>query len=148
MFRNPITVSFIFLLVLSGCATSGQTTLLGLGLGSLVGGAIGSLADAGKNGRLRAQNIFMGSSIGGAAAATSAFLLHPKDDKKEEMASFADKTNALMKPPAPLGATVDHPLLVPPRVETRYLDDQVKGNTFIPGHLEFQLVQPGQWSRE
>lgn len=148
MFRFIELLTICALLLVQGCATSGQTTLLGLGIGSLAGGTIGALVDAGPKDRLRGQNLFCGSSIGGLLGASGAYLLHPNDSKRAEIADMASQTNALMKPKQQAIDSADHPLVVPPQVETRYVDDQVKGNTFVPGHLEFQIVQPGQWNKE
>jgi hypothetical protein len=148
MFKILKPLSVFTLIFISGCATSGQTTLLGLGVGSLVGGAFGAAMDGGPRARLRPQNIFMGSALGGVLAATTAFFLHPDPEKKTEMADIAAKTNELMRPKKAVPEATEQPLLVPPKVETRYIDDQVKGSTFVPGHLEFQITQPSQWSRE
>lgn len=136
------------LLLVSACATNGQTTLVGMGVGTLVGGIVGALADASPKGRLRGQSMFCGSTIGGLVGAGAGYLFHPNDPKKAEMAEAASQANALINPKAKPPQTIDHPLVVPPQVETRYVDDQVKGNTFVPGHLEFQMIQPGQWNKE
>jgi hypothetical protein len=148
MFKMLKLMPALALIFISGCAASGQTTLLGLGVGSLVGGAVGAAMDGGPRDRLRPQNIYLGSAIGGILAATTAFLFHPDPEKKTEMADIAAKTNELMRPKKAVPEATEQPLLVPPKVETRYIDDQVKGSTFVPGHLEFQITQPSQWSRE
>ena len=43
--------------------------------------------------------------------------------------------------------TSREPILIPPRVEARYVEDQVRGGTFIPGHVEYQIIEPAKWSK-
>ena len=39
------------------------------------------------------------------------------------------------------------PTLLPPRVEARFVDEQVRGNVFVPAHLEYIIVEPARWSK-
>lgn len=106
------------------------------------------MLDAGPNGRARVQNTFTGATIGSLLGAGSGYLIHEKSGKKESLppAQFQD-SRTRQTPPAPVGLDRE-PVFVPPKVESRYIDDQVRGNTFVPGHLEYQIVEPGRWERK
>jgi len=138
----------ITILSISGCATSGQTTLLGLGIGTVVGGSMGALAPSGPKGRLRSRNTFIGTTIGAIVGAAIAYIVRPKEEKSTEKAELISdkKTMDLFRPK--YTGDKNEPTLLEPRVETRYIDDQVRGNVFVPGHLEYQIVEPAQWRKE
>jgi hypothetical protein len=38
------------------------------------------------------------------------------------------------------------PNLVPAKVEVRFVEDQVKGNVFVPAHFEYVILEPARWS--
>ena len=131
---------------LSGCATPGGTTFLGSLVGSVVGASIGALADGGPKGRGRTRNIFIGATFGAAIGATTGFIAERKSEKKSteplDTATTArpDLTTVLPSDSAP-------PILVPPRVDSYFVDDQIRGNVFVPGHLEYQIKEPARWTK-
>ncbi len=50
------------------------------------------------------------------------------------------------RPTQPYTGEPGQPVLVPPKVDARFVDDQVRGNVFVPGHFEYQ-VRPARWKR-
>lgn len=131
---------------LSGCATPGGTTFLGTMVGSVVGASVGALADGGPKGRGRTRNIFIGATIGAAIGATTGFFTEPKTDRKNP-APF----ETLKEPRTDLTAILPNdsapPILVPPRVDSYFVDDQIRGNVFVPGHMEYQIKEPARWTK-
>lgn len=135
-------------LACAGCASSGGTTMIGLASGAAAGGAIGVATDQSRRGRYQAQNGAIGAAVGGIVGAFVAFLAHPKDSKQAPEEAPTKMIPGTQIPEYSKNAPQGAPVLAPAQVETRYIDDQVRGNTFIPGHLEYQIVQPSQWSHE
>lgn len=131
-----------------GCASSGGTTLIGLAAGAATGGTIGAATDQSRRGRQQFQNASIGAAVGGALGAFIAFLVHPRDAKEVTEPPVPKMIPGTQIPDSAQTAPTEAPVLTPAQVETRYVDDQVRGNTFVPGHLEYQIVQPSQWSRE
>jgi len=142
------TVAMLALgLVLSACATGGKSTLLGAGVGSGLGAGIGALADPGPKGRDRIRNVFIGAAAGGLLGAGAGYLAHGVVEKHEGEAYEKGKKDG-EKTPAPIYAgNGAEPVLTPARVESRYVDDQIRGNVFVPAHFEYMIVEPARWRR-
>ena len=46
-----------------------------------------------------------------------------------------------------VNANLGKPTLIPAKVESRFVDDQVRGNVFVPAHVEYIIVEPARWTR-
>ena len=131
---------------LTGCASQGRSTMLGSGIGALIGGGVGAIADGGEEGKSRIRNVFIGSTIGGLAGTAAGLLSHEliENREKEAYEKGAKEENkrqntSYSKPKVPT--------LKQPKVESRYIDDQVKGNVFVPGHYEFYISESARWEK-
>jgi hypothetical protein len=131
---------------LAGCSTNGHSTLTGLGIGALSGASVGLAIDPGPKARYRTQNIGIGVATGAIVGAITGFLFH-RNDKNTTQPKLLDGPSALDTANNPATSPLFQPELTQPKVETRFIDDQVKGSTFVPGHLEYQIVEPSKWNR-
>ncbi len=128
------------------CSTTGRTTLLGMGLGLATGAAIGTAADAGPKARYRTQNVAIGSAIGSVLGAIVAFLFHPNEAQRPISGTNVPAPAAISDPLTQPNGLTTPPIMTPPKVETHFVDDEVVGNKFIPGHFEYQIVEPPKWN--
>ena len=141
---------FLFYLVVAcsvlRCASPGGITFLGGASGAAVGAGIGLLPDAGPRGKGRAQNVFAGSTIGALLGAGIGFLIKQNAAKKSQ-ASIEKTRDPLVNATRPYPSEPGAPVLVPPRVDGYFVDDQIRGNIFVPGHFEYQIKEPARWTR-
>lgn len=144
--NNKILIAVAALgLMVQGCASTGRATLLGAGIGATAGSGVGMLADPGKKGQNRARNVIIGGALGGLLGAGAGYVTQELVEKGQNEAYARGKEDAQKKS----GGTsaTGTPVLIPPRVESRFVDDVVKGSTFVPAHVEYQIVEPARWSR-
>ena len=131
---------------LSACATGGKSTLLGTGVGAGVGAGIGALADPGPKGEGRIRNVFIGAAAGSLIGAGAGYLGHELVESKEKAAYEKGKKDS-EKSQSVSDSGSAAPVLLPPRVESRFVEEQVRGNVFVPAHFEYVIVEPARWSR-
>lgn len=127
-----------------GCATNGHSTLLGMGLGAVSGATAGYALDSGPNARYMPQNVGIGTAVGAVVGAVAGFLTHQLCKPTPALANPAPAMPQHLT--SNLASGVTQPLLTTPKVETRYVEDQVKGDTYVPGHMEYKIVEPSQWN--
>lgn len=132
-------------LSLTACATSTKSILLGAGSGAAAGGAIGALVDPGPRGQGRIKNAFVGAAAGAALGGAAGMLIHDSIDAKESAAREKGKSDGMLKA-IQGGANGAPPNLVPAKVEVRFVEDQIKGNVFVPAHFEYVILEPARWS--
>jgi hypothetical protein len=139
-------IAIVMVGFLAGCATTGKSVGAGALVGAGVGAGAGLLADPGDQGQNRIRNVFIGSAIGGALGAGVGYVAdrYVKDEKDESYRKGkVDKEKEIS---GRLDSTsVNQPRLIPAKTEARWVPDQVRGNTFIPGHFEFQIVEGARW---
>ena len=131
--------------LLSSCASPGGPTLMGTLIGAMAGTGMGFVADAGPQGKGRSQNVFAGATIGALIGVGVGFGIE-QVLKKPAPELAKDKLQAPSSM-APRSTEAGLPTLIPPRVEGQFVDDQVRGNTFVPGHFEYQIKEPAKWGR-
>lgn len=113
---NKLYSSILVAVVLcTACACAGKTKAPSAD----PSGTISALTDPGPKGRGRIRAVYVGSL--------------PEVEPPAQKAQAA--TNA----------STSKPVLVPARVEARFVDDEVRGNVFIPAHFEFVLVEPAHF---
>ena len=145
--RIMIGISVLGMLFGSGCATSGKSTLFGSGLGAGLGAGIGAMVDPGKKGKDRIRNVFIGAAAGSLAGAASAYFGHGVVEGREKSAFEKGKKEGEISAGGAEAGAQGAPILVPPRIESRFVDEQIRGNVFIPAHFEYVIVEPARWSR-
>ena len=137
---------FFFLpVILSSCATSEKGTLMGAGLGAGMGAGIGALASPGPKGEGRIRNVFIGAAAGSLVGAGVGYLTHEAISRKENDAYEKGKGDVKKSPPDYTG-DAGQPVLIPARVEAKFVDDQVRGSVYIPAHVEYYIAEPAKWS--
>lgn len=132
-------------LMLSGCASTGKATLLGSGIGAAVGAGAGLAAYSGKKGQFTARNVIVGGALGGLLGAGAGFIAHELVDKGEREGFEKGKVESGKS--QSVTANPGKPNLIPAKVESRFMDDQVRGNVFVPAHVEYIIVEPARWTR-
>lgn len=136
----------IFLsLFVTGCASTGRATLLGSGIGAAVGAGAGLAAYSGKKGQFTARNVIVGGALGGLLGAGAGFIAHELVEKGER--EGVEKGKAQSGKSNSVNANLGKPTLIPAKVESRFVDDQVRGNVFVPAHVEYIIVEPARWTR-
>jgi hypothetical protein len=146
MLLRKVVTSLVLISVASGCATSGKSTLLGSGVGAGVGAGIGAMVDPGPKGEGRIRNVFIGAAAGSLIGAGTGYFAHDMIEGREKDAYEKGKKEG-EKTQASSGNQAGAPVLLPPRVEARFVDEQVRGNTFVPAHFEYIIVEQARWSR-
>lgn len=139
-FRNAVH-SCIVLGALTGCATSGSSTLLGSGIGAGLGAGLGAAIDPGPKAEGRIRNVFIGAAAGSLLGGATALITHNAIEGRANDAFEKGKKEGQQ------GAAVGGPQLLPARVEARYVEETVRGSVFVPGHFEYVIVEPARWSR-
>ncbi|MBI3556390.1 MAG: hypothetical protein HY074_09025 [Deltaproteobacteria bacterium] len=143
--RN-VAAAIAILALAPGCATSGRSTLLGAGAGAGLGAGIGAMVDPGPKGEGRIRNVFIGAAAGSLVGAGAAYLAH-EEVMDREKASYEKGKKDSEKPSTASSAPTGAPVLLPPRVESRFVDEQVRGNVYVPAHFEYVIVEPARWSK-
>ncbi len=143
---NKLWGAIALLALTPACATSGRSTLLGAGAGAGLGAGIGAMVDPGPKGEGRIRNVFIGAAAGSLLGAGAGYLAHEEIADREKASYDKGKRDAEGSgggQAAPPGA----PVLLPPRVESRFVDEQVRGNVYVPAHFEYVIVEPARWSK-
>jgi hypothetical protein len=141
-----IAVISIPCLALCGCSTPGRATLLGAGIGTVAGAGVGMIAPGGRDGQYRARNVIVGGALGGLLGAGTGYVGHELVEKSNQEAYAKGKDAGKTASSGYVGGT-GQPTLIPPQIETKFVDDQVRGNVFVPAHVEYIITSPARWSR-
>ena len=136
IFTSMLTSAF----VLSGCASFRKASLLGAGIGAAGGASLGALSDG------SAGNIIIGGALGGLMGAGAGYIANDLSEKSNKEA-FEKGREADRKGSSSYVGRPGQPTLIPPRIETQFVDDLVRGNVFVPAHVEYMITQPAHWSR-
>ena len=137
----------ILLLITEGCSTTSGSIASGAGVGGAMGAGVGALADPGKDGQNRFRNVVIGSAVGAVLGAGTGYALNRHDhdereDAKKEGVKEADDEMRKRNSSASSGGA---PELIAPKNESKWVPDQVRGSTFVPGHFEFIIVEAAHW---
>lgn len=136
----------LFALLLPGCSTPGRAILLGAGIGSVAGMGVGLMAPAGRRDQYRSTNLILGGILGGLLGAGTGFVTNELVTKSGAEAFDRGKAETQKTSTSYVGGA-GQPTLVPPRVEARFIDEQVRGTTLVPAHVEYVIVEPAKWIR-
>jgi len=135
-------------LMLSACASAGNSALLGASLGLSAGTATGLMSYGGREGQFTARNAIVGGALGGLIGAGLGYLTHELMQKSEKDGLDKGKEVAAKTPViSNIGANLSKPVLIPAKVESRFVDEAVRGGVFVPAHIEYIIIEPARWSR-
>jgi hypothetical protein len=123
-------LSLGLLLAMSGCASMGNSMLLGGGVGAASGTGFGLAAFGNTKGTL------ISAATGAAVGTFFGWLLHKKDNKDLQVAD----PNGTLKPG-------DLPFLTRPDVRKVWIPDSIDGNKYIQGHNVFLIERGSVWSK-
>jgi hypothetical protein len=136
-----------FALTLSGCSSTSGSLATGAGVGGMAGAGLGAMADPGPDGGNRFRNVVIGTGAGALLGAGTGYAIDrsnrdaTEEGKRQGRKDAEDDWNR--KSSASTGG--GQPELLAPKTEARWVPDQVKSSTFIPGHFEYQIVSPARW---
>lgn len=131
----------------TGCSSTGGSLATGAGIGSLAGAGVGAVADPGPNGSNRFRNVVIGTAGGALVGAGTAYAIDRsnrdsvEDGKRQGRKDAEDEWSKRTASSSQSGS----PELLPPKTEAKWIPDQVRGSTFVPGHFEYQIVAPARW---
>jgi len=146
MCRQLLTVVALAIATqVTACASKGKSMLFGAGTGAAAGGAIGALVDPGPSGRGRIKNAYVGAAAGAVLGGAAGLLVHDSMESREAAAREKARSDGMLKA-VQSGSAGAPPNLVPAKVEVRFVEDQVKGNVFVPAHFEYVILEPARWS--
>ncbi len=137
MFKQLTVVALLMSVILSGCATSEKSILLGSSIGLGIGAGIGSNV-GNQNGAV------VGAAIGALAGGLIGYSGY-QEKRKKELAAQAAAQPGQFEMFTPANANSNRPKLKPALVRVRYVEDQVKDGTFIPAHFEYEISEPAHW---
>lgn len=138
-------ILFVTTIIISACATSRKSVILGASSGAAAGAGIGALVDPGPKGHGRIKNAYVGAAAGAVLGGAAGYLIHDSMEARDSAAFEKGKSEGLTKL-SQVSSNGNPPNLIPPKVEVRFVDDQVKGNSFIPAHFEYIILEPARWS--
>lgn len=144
--QERYALAVLLALICSACATSGRSTLFGAGTGATIGAGIGALANPGAKAQGRIRNVFIGATAGSLLGAGIGNLAHEEIEDREK-ASFEKAKKESGGIAASSSGNPNAPVLLPPRVESRFVEEQVRGNVYVPAHYEYIIVEPARWTR-
>jgi hypothetical protein len=127
----PYGVMSLGLIVgLTGCASMGNSMLLGGSIGAASGAGVGAVAFG------NAKGTIITAASGAAVGTFLGWLLRKKDDKALQVAD----PSGTLKPG-------DLPFLTRPDVRKVWVPDAIEGNKYIQGHNIFLIERGSVWSK-
>ena len=107
------------------------------------------MAAPGRRGENRVRNVVIGSAVGAAVGAGAGLAMDQYVRGEREEAAKDVKDQAVREAEShAAAATGPEPKLIPARTEARWVPDQARGTTFIPGHFEYVIVEGAKWGRD
>jgi hypothetical protein len=139
--------SIALCLVASGCETLNKSTAAGAGVGATAGAVAGSFMPGDDSSKPR--NVIFGAATGAVIGALGGALIH-KNMEEHERAAF-EKGKSTGTKGSGLGTVVSSSggygsrRYFPPKIERRWVDDDIHGNVLIESHYEQVIVEEGHW---
>jgi uncharacterized protein YcfJ len=133
--------------LISGCSSLGKSTTAGAGVGATAGGLIGNMVPGDDSSR--PSHIIIGAATGAAIGALSGALIHKSMEESERDGFDKGKTEAAKNfgrgTLASSGTGSGNRRYVPPKIERRYIEDEIRGNVLVEAHYEQVIVEEGHW---
>ncbi|MEQ1664557.1 MAG: hypothetical protein ABL927_04190 [Bdellovibrionales bacterium] len=132
---------------LSACSSLSKSTWAGAGYGAAVGGIAGSLVPGGSSSK--PNNIIVGAATGATLGALSGALIHKTMEDHERESFDKGKSEGLLSgsrgrlASTTSGSGSAH--YTSPKIERRWVDEEIKGNVLVEGHYEQVIVEEGHW---
>lgn len=137
MFKKLLIIFFMTLIfIITGCATSKKSILLGTGIGTGVGAVIGGIAT--KDGKYRTRNVIIGAGVGSIAGAVTGAAIGESVEREKELSYLKGKNSSSNKKGNP-------PSLQEAKVESRWVEGRIIGNRYVEGHYEYIILEPTRW---
>lgn len=127
--RLPIFISAILSILIQSCSTLQDSTLLGVGIGSIIGASFGAAAGHSKG--VPIEGAALGLAAGAATGGLVGFLHH----KKTEELKFKPLDSSISTTPS----------LTTPRVERVWVPARIENETYIEGHFQYVIQRPSRW---
>jgi hypothetical protein len=131
MNKYLITIPIVSLLI-GGCSTIGETTLLGAGMGGALGTGIGLAT--GKN----TGGAIVGTGIGAVLGAGLFYLAHKEKEEKNAL------TNSLLRKKMP---KEEYPTLRAPEASCSRVGEKIEGTKYIGPHIICEIEKPAVWGK-
>ena len=145
MIKSSLSISSLLsLAALQSCVTPGGSIAAGAGSGAALGGVGGYAISQGASPGERNRQAAIGAGAGAVLGGITGYMVHnelkDRDQKSYEQGAKEAKKNSAVPvdPPRP-------PMLVPAQTDAIWIDDQVRGTKYIPGHYEYQIREKARW---
>jgi len=129
----PTIISTLLLLLLSGCASTRDSILLGAGMGAIAGGSVANLATNHSR-----EGTGIGAITGASFGALLGYLGHKENERKDRAIGAATRSSE--KPKAPR--------LTAPSYRSIWVPDKIEGDRYIEGHRVFIIEESGKWTND
>ncbi len=126
------TLLLMTLFLLGGCATSRDSTLLGMGVGGAVGAGFGAAAGQ-PTGKSR-QGAAIGAGVGAAIGGLAGYMEHKKSGNGLLQSQFDTRSDGS-----------DAPAVTIPEVRRVWVPDQIENDQYIEGHFIYVIDKPSRW---
>ena len=139
--------SLLSFLAIQSCVTPGSSVTAGAGTGAALGGLGGYAVSQGASPGERNRQAAIGAGAGAVLGGITGYVIHnelkDRDQKAyEQGVKEGKKTTAVpVDPPSP-------PMLVPAQTDAVWIDDQVRGSTYTPGHYEYRIREKAHWVKQ
>lgn len=137
--------SLCFIPFLFSCASPSKSAITGGAIGTGLGGTVGAIADPGPDGTNRVRNVLIGGAIGGAIGIGGGLLTDKLVQDQRDAAYQKGRSESQKEIFNTYDSSLTQPQLVPPKTEAKWIPDQIRGNTFVPGHFEYVIVEGAKW---
>ncbi|MEQ1875509.1 MAG: hypothetical protein ABL958_02610 [Bdellovibrionia bacterium] len=129
----------------SGCSSMGKSASAGGGIGALAGGIAGSLLPGDESSK--PKNVLVGAAAGATIGALGGALVHRSMEEKEREAFEKGKSVNSRAGGTVVSSTrgSGNRRFTPPKIERRWVEDEIRGNTLIEAHYEQIIVEEGRW---
>ncbi|MDZ4676312.1 MAG: hypothetical protein SGI74_02290 [Oligoflexia bacterium] len=146
VFKRLVCLGLVSVTI-SGCSTIGKSTATGAGVGGLAGGIAGSFIPGDESSKPR--NVIIGAAAGATIGALSGALIHKSMEDKEREAfakgQVAGKSSSSRGTTVASGNSSGSRKYVPPKIERRWVEDEIRGNVLVEAHYEQVIVEEGHW---
>jgi hypothetical protein len=133
--------------IISGCSSLGKSTAAGAGVGVTAGGFVGNMLPGDSSSR--PNHIIIGAATGAAVGALSGALIHKSMEESEREGFEKGKTegskNTGRGTLVASGSGSGNRKYVAPKVERRWIEDEIRGNILVEAHYEQVIVEEGHW---
>lgn len=138
----------MIIFAMQGCSTTSGSIATGAGFGGAMGAGVGALADAGPGGEHRFRNVVIGTAGGALLGAGAGYAIdrHEHDVAEDAKKAGAKERDEEWQKRNEASQSGGSPELIPAKTEARWVPDQVKGSTFVPGHFEYFILENAHWS--